>query len=141
MIGCQALFAGGLAGAALPAGFKGAGPFGRAWGAAPTKPARWCHHTIHRQLRRFQIATTAPLRLCIQTKGMVYLHNGSCQGGPPPRHPWPGCCAPGPRKGRWLVSDLVEAHASGALQSAGSFGAYGLHRFNLICRAVPAGRS
>ena len=30
-------FAGGLAGAALPAGFKGAGPFDGVWGAAPTK--------------------------------------------------------------------------------------------------------
>lgn len=32
----RACFAGGLAGATPPAGLKGAGPFGRVWGAAPT---------------------------------------------------------------------------------------------------------
>ena len=35
----RTLFAGGLAGAALPAGFKGAGPFGGVWGATPTNTA------------------------------------------------------------------------------------------------------
>ncbi|NOK60477.1 MAG: hypothetical protein GFH27_549297n76 [Chloroflexi bacterium AL-W] len=32
----QVSFAGGLAGAALPAGFQGTGPLGGMWGAAPT---------------------------------------------------------------------------------------------------------
>ena len=35
----RTLFAGGLAGAALPAGFKGAGPFGGVWGVTPTSTA------------------------------------------------------------------------------------------------------
>ena len=37
MLERRGYFAGGLAGAALPAGLKGAGPFGGGWGAAPTK--------------------------------------------------------------------------------------------------------
>ena len=43
----RALIAGGLAGAALPAGFKGVDPFGRVWGAAPTQSVHECHYVVY----------------------------------------------------------------------------------------------
>ncbi|MEM8533613.1 MAG: hypothetical protein AAGF95_22415 [Chloroflexota bacterium] len=41
MVERRGYLAGGLAGAALPAGFKGEVPFGRVWGAAPTKTSHY----------------------------------------------------------------------------------------------------
>ena len=47
--------AGGLAGAALPAGFKGAGPFGRAWGAAPTNTIHGCYHVVQMRAKQWDL--------------------------------------------------------------------------------------